>query len=103
MQNLESLKKIYCSKNFAKQERKRALVVHKRLSKHNWTISGKNAASVPKSNRGSDEKPAKEVARQMAGTVTTDFSASQPTFNSLFAKSYGHGGFYRRNIEDVHN
>ena len=98
MQNLESLKKIYCSKNFAKQQKKSAMQVHKRLSRHNWTINGKSA-------RGSIEGSAegRDVVKMNTLSNATTMSMSQPNFNSQFAKSYGQGGFYRHNIEDVHD
>ena len=81
--DIAELRKIYANKSYRKQEVKRANMVRNKVDSQNWTYAGGRSNSIPKPPRS-----------PLAKSNTTRLG-----FDKQFAKSYGHGGFYRANIQ----
>lgn len=79
--DVAKLRKIYANKNDRKQEQRRASLVRKRVDSTNWTYAGRSI-SINKTPRSPLSKS----------------NSARLAQNQQFAKSYGHGGFFRKNI-----
>ena len=80
--DIEQLTKIYAGPHFRTQEKRRAMHVHKHLNTQNWTLAG-------------GSKQAGRASEQTIRGAGTTQCSTRMSVNKEFAKSYGHGGFFR--------